>query len=177
MLLDSLGQNEQEFPNNTINELTDLLIRANIPYPYCLFQYFAPDSDQFEDFEISFTFDNATTAKRILRSIHHLTTHCKFAHRSAFQNSFSSFVNQQIIASPYQLADHTIVCYCPQSSHPNCSVDYLGPIYPGQMLDFELCLPYNKKESGILYTETHNINLPKSACKINDYNSISHNYI
>jgi len=42
------------------------------------------------------------------------------------------------------------------------------------MLDVELCLPQNKEERGILYAETHNINLPKSACRINDYNSISH---
>jgi len=91
-------------------------------------------------------------------------------------------VNHQIInlkyrnkVSPYQLGDHTTVCYCPQSSHHNCSVHHLSPsIYPGQLLTVELCLPNNKEEGGILYSEAYNVNLPKSFCETNDNGHISH---
>ena len=38
----------------------------------------------------------------------------------------------------------------------------------------DLCLPYNKEEIGVLYTETYNNNLPNSSCKIYEYNSMRH---
>ena len=122
------------------------------------------------------------SAKKILKSILHLTSHCKWAPGTAFQDAPPSVVNQNIINIKYKnktlpyikLRDHTGVYYCPQSSHHNCNVDHLGPIYPGQVLNVELCLPNNNEESGILYAETHNVNLPQSACKINGYRSVSH---
>jgi len=169
--------------NNTVQYgLTDLPIRANLPYPYCLFQYFSPENNQYGDFKITILFNFIMSAKKIQKSIHYLTSYCKWAPGTAFQDVSPSVVNQNIINIKYKnktlpyikLGDHTGVCYCPQSSHHNCSVDHLGPIYPGQVLNVELCLPNNNEESGILYAETHNVNLPQSACKINDYRSVSH---
>ena len=48
---------------------------------------------------------------------------------------------------------------------PNCSVDLLGSVHPGQTLQVELCMPNNTKQTS-LYAESHNTDLPKSACTI-----------
>ena len=41
----------------------------------------------------------------------------------------------------------------------------MGPIYPGQMLRINISIP-NKKEMLVVYTEIHDILLPKSACTV-----------
>ena len=177
-----LGNANLTLSNNLIlRGLTDLPIRTNLPYPYCIFQYFCPVNNKYEDFKITLLFDNINVNKRVQKSIHHLTSHCKWAPGAAFRDVSPSVVNQQIISiryrnktSPYQLGDHTTICYCPQSSCHNCSADHLGPVYPGQMLTVELCLPYNEEQRAIMYTETYNINLPKSSCKTNDNSHVSH---
>ena len=48
----------------------------------------------------------------------------------------------------------------------NCSIDVLGSVYPGQMLQANLCNMCSNDDSAVLYAEVHNINLPASACKI-----------
>ena len=55
---------------------------------------------------------------------------------------------------------HSIIFYC-----TDYSSDKLGPVYPGQKLQVELCMPCSDNYS-ILYAETHNTLLPQSACKI-----------
>ena len=57
------------------------------------------------------------------------------------------------------------ICYCTLNGSKNCSVDILGPVYPGQMLRVELCTPFNAKPS-TLYAEVNSIHLPTSACKV-----------
>ena len=79
-----------------------------------------------------------------------------------------------IFPSQIQVGIHTTICYCPPSSHYNCSVDQLSPVYPGENLTVDLCLPYNDEEIGILYVETYNKNLPKSTCKMYEHDSMSH---
>ena len=41
----------------------------------------------------------------------------------------------------------------------------MGPIYPGQMLQINISIS-NKKEMSVVYTEIHDILLPKSACTV-----------
>ena len=72
-------------------------------------------------------------------------------------------INKQIIQTD-QLARHTAICYCSHNI-TNCSVDTLGPVYPGQVLKVDLCVPDSNKDS-ILFVETHNTLLPASACMI-----------
>jgi len=51
--------------NEMYNGLTDLPIKGSIPYPYCLFQYFLPDRNQYTDniFKVSFLFDSIAAVK------------------------------------------------------------------------------------------------------------------
>ena len=45
----------------------------------------------------------------------------------------------------------------------------LGPVYPGQTLTVNLCLPYNHENIGLLYAETYNDDLPETACIVKLY--------
>ena len=60
---------------------------------------------------------------------------------------------------------HKRICRCPQVGYSNCSIDTLGPIYPGQVLQLQLCIP-EAKENYTLYAETLADSLPNSTCVI-----------
>jgi len=116
-----------------------------------------------------------------IESILKSTSHCKWAPGAAFQNKSPVVVNSKIIevhtnAMSYQLGVHITICYCPTSSHYNCSVDQLGPVFPGENLTVDLCLPYNHKETAIVYIDTNNKNLLKSACIANNHKSTKHTF-
>ena len=74
----------------------------------------------------------------------------------------------------YQLSKHSTVCSCQQSLEYDCNDDRLGPIYPGQNLTVDLCLPYNAEDVEILYAETRSSNMPTSISKISDSDSVKH---
>ena len=171
------------YHNYTVdNQLIHVPIRSNHPYSYCLFQYYLPVNNQYEDFQINLLFiweRNYGLAKG-LQSMYQLTSHCKWAPGAAFFIIIPSIVNKAIIRYKYGqmfhqfIGIHTTVCHCPPSSHYNCSVDQLGPVYPSENLTVDLSLPYNKEKVGIMYVETYNDNLPKSACTIFEHDSIRH---
>ena len=50
----------------------------------------------------------------------------------------------------------------------DCSLDLLGPVFPGQVLQVDLCVPHelNSNEPFVLVVETLNAYLPTSACKL-----------
>ena len=165
--------------NSIRNQLIQVPIRNNYPYPYCLFQYYSPINNQFNDFQINLYFNR--WLNKIYHSIRKLTSHCKWVRGASFPNNTPLIVNNDIInlkrenpQSLFHLGDHNTVCYCPSSSHYNCSIDQLGPVYPGENLTVDLCLPYNKEMVGIMYVETHNDNLPLSTCKIYEHGSMRH---
>ena len=75
-------------------------------------------------------------------------TNCKWAPGVAFQNASPFAVNSKIVNFGNQnitLGVHTTVCYCPPSSQYDCSVNRLGPVYPGEKLTADLCLPFNQE--------------------------------
>ena len=63
------------------------------------------------------------------------------------------------------------MCYCSQVGVYNCSIDTLGPVYPGQRLQVSLSVHYTE-ESIIIYAETHATSLLKSACRIAHQNEL-----
>ena len=74
-------------------------------------------------------------------------------------------VNQQIIQTDqHQLNHHPTICYCSHNI-TYCSVEALEPVYPGQVLQVDLCVTHSY-EGSVLYVETHNTQLPASTCKI-----------
>ena len=166
--------------NTVSNQLIRVPTRYNNPYPYCLFQYYSPVNNQFNSFQTNLYF-NRWYNNRIYHSISKLASHCKWAPGAAFKNNISSIGNKEIVTLKvtnnllfFHLGDHTTVCYCPPSSHYNCSVNQLGPVYPGENLTVNLCLPYNDGIVSIMYVETYNDNLSESACKIYEHNSMRH---
>ena len=113
--------------NKVTNGIIQIATKYNNPYPYCIFQFFSPVNNRVEDFNIKILLQNDEFSKifEMLR----LAVHCKWAPGVAFANRNPLILNSDVIDfnNTYKLGIHTTVCYCPTSSHYNCSVDQLGP--------------------------------------------------
>ena len=56
----------------------------------------------------------------------------------------------------------------------DCSLDLLGPVFPGQVLQVDFCVPHesDSEETFALYVDTHSKFLPSSACKVAHQNQM-----
>ena len=133
----------------------------NHPYPFCLFQYVTLQNTSTKSQNTSHyaIIINDSFHYDCKLSLLHFTSHCQWIPSAAFHGKSSVIINQQIIQMNYKL-QHAAIFFC-----SNFSIDTLGPVYPGQMLQVELCMPCSDNNS-VLYAETHNTLLPKSACEI-----------
>ena len=153
------------------------------PYPFCLFQYVAMDSnittkDLLTYYFITFarnyyiTFNGSrilSENKNCVMSICYFLSHCKWSLSAVFYGYSPGIVNRQIISNDDQNCNyHRHICYCSQIKKSDCSIDILGPVHPGQKLQTNLCSMCGTSNniSTVLYAEVHNINLPSSCCKI-----------
>ena len=100
-----------------------------------------------------------------LSPFYHFTPHCKWIPTAAFHGYSPKNIYQQIIKISNKNITFHKICHCTHNGSVNCSTDILGPVYPGQMLQVELCTPCNDKPS-TLYAEVNSIHLPTSACKV-----------
>ena len=148
-------------------------------YPLCLFQYGTTDKTTVvlpDYYSIRFT-DNVMYSnkdKKNREDISEFLSHCKWLSTAAFHGFHAGAINQQIISINKQhWRHHKKICHCSQDGYSNCSIDSLGPIYPGQMLKLELCIP-EAKETYNAYVETHAKSLPSSACKIANQAELTH---
>ena len=132
-------------------------------HPFCLFQYVTLQNTSVvlpSHYTVIITDDFLYKCKF---SFYHSFSHCKWMSTAAFYGQKAEVINQQIIQLDNDISQskhHTTIFYC-----SNFSADKIGPVYPGQKLQVELCTPCSDKDS-ILYAETNNVQLPKSACKI-----------
>ena len=103
-----------------------------------------------------------------LNNVYDYLTHCKWLSTAVFNGHSPGYINRQIIqVDGHKWIHHKKICYCPHDGPYNCTVDLLGPTYPGQKLQVYLCVPHAKSNVDyILYAETHSTFLPSSACKI-----------
>ena len=109
-------------------------------------------------------YDNSPATQMI--NMNGFLTHCKLLPTAVFNGHNPGYINQQIIqVNGHQWIHHKHICYCPHDGEYNCTVDLLGPVYPGQILQVDLCMPQTDKRHRI-YTETYAITLPSSACKL-----------
>ena len=165
-----------EYSNITFiqNNYSDLIVvKLDPPYtnphPFCLFQYLSlPSTSKVSPSHYKINISDSFLYK-CKWSFHQFTSHCQWIPNAAFHDHDPSYINQQIIHVDYQLYPTTIF-HC-----SNISIDNLGPVYPGQKLQVELCVPCSKNFS-ILYTETYNTHLPKSACKIAHQSELTGKY-
>ena len=142
-------------------------------YPFCLFQYVALQNvSAILPSHYTIIISDSSVNKCELSFLHYIY-HCKWIHTAVFRNYKTRDVNQQIVEL-HQKQHHTTIFYC-----SNFNVDKLGPVHPGQILQVEFCMPCSDNYS-VLYAETHNTFLPKSACNIADQtkvaNVITNNY-
>ena len=170
------------FSNNTCNfELISLEKYTNQRnlYPFCLFQYETTDRNATvlpDHYSISFMnnviYHNQDITDRE-KNLEFLS-HCKWLPTAVFYGSHAGTINQKIISvDNQQWYHHKKICQCPQNGNINCSIDLLGPIFPGQMLQLQLCIP-QAKDNYIVYVETYAKSLPDSACRIANQDELVH---
>ena len=163
------------------NEIISVSKVHNNPFPYCIIQL---NSDFYQNFSINI-FNNterSVDSNRSNSTINKLTSHCKLTAGRKY-HSFEDplTIYKQIINFKqkhqhlYPLGIHTDICYCPANASYNCSIDWLGKVYPGKTLAVDLCLPYNNEESRILCVETYNGYLPPNACEV--YNQLESKHV
>ena len=125
-----------------------------ILYPLCFFQYISDNGDLDQKFAqgilLNFTIAIHKTEAHSLSNLH--TTHCSWNSKSAFNTTIPLLVNQRFISHFDKWNDILNVptigslCTCSDSDGINCSIDILGPIYPGQNVVFHFAL-INAKEN------------------------------
>ena len=154
------------FANNTYRYVIIAMdTEYNSPHPFCLFQRITNQSTaSTTSYSISIIDDSFYHHNFYF--LFQYFSHCKWLSTSVHYGFNPGTVNQHIIQvnnQPWHYRKR--VCYCPQVGYSNCSIDVLGPIYPGQVLQLQLCIP-GAEESYTMYAETLANSLPTSACKI-----------
>ena len=144
-------------------------------FPNCIFQYMVSTNDKYNTSEllkrytINFSGNKRTPTNNLtdeINSVYDFLTHCKWLPTAVFDGYSPGYVNQQIIkVDGHQWIHHKQICYCPHDEDYNCTVDLLGPVYPGQTLQVELCIPQANRNY-IVTVQTHAITLPHSTCKL-----------
>ena len=119
-------------------------------YPICFIQYISDNGNldqKFADGEpIDFSIIIHKTEARSLANL--LTTHCRWQPNSAFNITSPLYVNHRFISDFDKWINKQTqksLCSCSDSDSINCSVDVLGPIYPGQNAVFSLALVDTKQ--------------------------------
>ena len=157
------------------------------PHPFCLFQYITLINSSVTKellphyiIILNHNYNGGSTGITLPSqnndcsvSYCHFTSHCKWVPSAAFYNYSSETINKQIIQNDDQNCYHrNHICYCSKSNEINCSIDTLGSVYPGQILQTSLCNMCNNDNITVLYAEVHNVNLPSSTCKITHHSQL-----
>ena len=163
----------KEYTNITLtkNILKTKLIETdndNELYPLCIFQFVT-----LRNISVSLTHYSINLVDNFYLNIiqqeclfpYDFTAHCKWLPTAAFHEYKPEVVYQQIIKSQGQNFAYHKICHCPQNRSNNCSIDTFGPVYPGQMLQVDLCTPCND-QLYTLYAEVNNVQLPNTTCKV-----------
>ena len=86
-------------------------------------------------------------------------------------------INQQIIQNDQKPINlHTFICILSSKFQYDCTIDTLGPVYPGQILQVKLFPPClgTLANSPVIFAETHNNQLPSTTCKIAHQTELLH---
>ena len=146
------------------------------PNHYCLFQYIAsnntsnspPPTDHYNITFIGNSEFDETTIFNNYMSLYHFNVHCKWLPNAAYLGYHAGTINEKIFKIPDHygaFTTHTRICLCSSDDKYNCSIDEIGPVYPGQVLQTKMSLP-GIKDMSFVYIETAAASLPKTACKV-----------
>ena len=179
-----------KFHHNIAYHIIRIIKEDYTTYPLCVFQYSTaiPKNVRvshalFNNYSISFHDNDGLVllpktneddfSNKLL--INYYTFHCKWLPRAIFHGYHPADINKQIIRTDdKQMYQHTRVCHCFMNNTYDCSLDVLGPVFPGQVLQVDLCVPHESDDDEIfaLYVDTHNKFLPSSACKVAHQNQM-----
>ena len=151
--------------------LISIQVAVNDVFPHCFYQYIISKNitgkmlglytisfDENKPYENAYPYDEDPLLGLLI--------HCKWLPEAVFNGYDPGHVNQQIIQfNGHHWIYYKKICYCPHDGIYNCTLDLLGPIFPGQMLQVNFCIPEADRDY-VVYAETHAASLPKSACKI-----------
>ena len=167
--------------NNYGKQHIQVQVENYMPYPFCVFQYDSVASKNVSyallrnysiiidaGYKLPSSDDNGDDLS-VRLSVNYYTFHCQWLPNSTFYGHHPADVNKQIIQTDdEQMYQHTRVCYCFMNNTYDCLLDLLGPVFPGQLLQVDLCLPCesDSDEIFVLYVDTYNLDLPPSACKV-----------
>ena len=148
-------------------------------FPYCIFQYMlltsvkSNVSELLTLYTINFS-ENVQNAQAStvnfspkVSSINNFLDHCKWLPTAVFNSHDPGYINQRIIqVDGQQWIHHNEICVCPHDAPYNCTVNLLGPVYPGQMLKVDLCMPQADRDFVVYTAVTDSISLQDSTCNI-----------
>lgn len=139
--------------------------------PPCFFQYFSDHNHDFvpnENVKLNFSIIfNANRWVVPLSSDNLIINHCIWLPGSAFNTTLPFDVNRHIITFVNEsfVAVNKSLCYCSDKDQIDCSVDELGPIYPGQTLNIMLAYPKGDRLTPLFVEIYDSVMLP-TACKV-----------
>ena len=143
---------ENSVINTTYNEVWLLfatkLILIVYPFPYCLFQYFSntnmvPVSVEKRRFMITFSNNKC---KNPGCYVFMPLTHCLWLQQSLFSNmiplevnsKYIQVINSSVAYNLSQIMVQSSLCVCTNVTYPDCHINDLGYLYPGQTLTISL---------------------------------------
>ena len=171
----------------TNNHQEIVLDSDNTIFPYCIFQYMVSSNDRYynnisealKHYSISFSGSQEYMQQNVnnyfyfFDSFNDFLTHCKWLPTALFNGYNPEYINQQIIkVDGHRWAHYKDICYCPHDEDYNCTLDLLGPVYPGQVFKIDLCIPQAVRSQVICVNTAHSSHLPNSACKIAHYTEL-----
>ena len=146
-------------------------------YPWCIFQFITlrntitvPPMHYSINIVDNFYTHRVISDRRARKNclifpFYHFTPHCQWISTGVFNDYTPKEIYQQIVPINNQSFTYHKICYCSIDEGRNCSIDVLGPVYPGQTLETHLCTPCHD-EISIVYAEVNSILLPNSSCKV-----------
>ena len=156
--------------NKCSNKLIEISKESDFRNNFCLFQYMT-FSNKSTDSTNNYAINVIHTSKKCSLMYYHFTPNCQFLSTAAFQSYDSEIINHQIIHINDQQLNYHMICLCYDNRTYDCSRNVLGPVYPGQVLQLNLCTPCSD-ETFILYTETYDSLQFNTSCRINNPSEI-----
>ena len=132
-------------------------------HAWCAFQYINPQKNINKN--LTFTNYSIVLENNLGKWDSTTITHCDWIDDSAFMQFNSQEVNKEIIKlvnqSYTRYPETNYICYCKNHQHYNCTIDELGPVYPGQSYVFNLAVNKFLKSDIFIKIDDR----PTTACK------------
>ena len=167
------------FSNNKCNnKLIEVAIEDNeLWYNYCLFQYITSSKTTAvtrltqNNYAINIISASITQQEECSFLYYHLNPKCEWLPNAIFQHNDSEIINHQIIQIDQKHSNYHRICLCYENGSYNCSINILGPIYPGQVLQIGLCTPCDDNIFN-LHAETRDTLPANFSCRISNQSEV-----